>query len=168
MDSTGKTKIQKKIKKAKFVKDTVKKNNYNKQVLCKYCERCMWDSNIKQHMKKMHANLPLIKNTNGIQEEIKNIRKLVEDKQVEQMQEEGPSSSCYEQSLSKSTDFEKKLLQYNAIYLDKMETGKHVYEAIVKGTVVKEALPKKYRNALKIYLKSIENESDDEKEEVRQ
>jgi hypothetical protein len=47
-----------------------------------------------------------------------------------------------------------------------METGKHVYEAIVKGTVVKEALPKKYRNALKMYRKSIENESDDEKEEV--
>jgi hypothetical protein len=70
------------------------------------------------------------------------------------MQKEGTSSFCYEQALLKSTDFEKKLLQYNAIYLEKMETGKHVYEAIVKGTVVEEALPKKYRNALKIFRKS--------------
>ena len=97
-----------------------------------------------------------------------------------------------------SANFKEERLQYNTIYLDKMETGKHVYEAIVKGTVIEEALPKKFKEALKIYRKSsrtidliqkdfkkaldktiqkrkylilreiARNKSDDEEEEVRQ
>ena len=90
---------------------------------------------------------------NEIQEQVKK-RKLVEDEQVEQMQEKG--TSCYEQSPSKSsipTDIEDEILQYNAIYLKKMEIGKHVYEAIINGTCIEEALPKKYRQAHKFYRK---------------
>ena len=151
MDSTDKNVIQKPIKKAKF--DAVKMKCYRQQVLCKHCNRWMRDSNLKQHMQRMHSNLTLIKDENEITEEIKK-RKLVEDEQVEQMQEK--STSCYEQSPSKSsipTDIEDEIVQYNAIYLKKMEIGKHVYEAIINGTCIEEALPKKYRQAHKFYRK---------------
>lgn len=143
---------------------TVKKKSYHKTVLCKFCGRWMQDNNMKRHM-KTHADLTVMKDENDIREEIRK-RKLVKDEQVVQMRKvakiataEGASPSCYEQSFqtTKSSipaDFDEELLQYNTIYLEKMERGKKIHEALIKGIVIEDALPKQFREALEIYRKS--------------
>ena len=142
----------------------VKKKNYHKPILCKFCGHWMRDDNIKRHM-KTHADLTVMKDENDIREEIRK-RKLVEDEQAEQLQkiakiaiEEDASPSCYEQSFPNTrtsipVNFEEELLQYNKIYLEKKETGRKIHEALVKGIVIEDALPKQFREALEIFRKS--------------
>ena len=143
---------------------SVKKKNYHKTVLCKFCGHWMHDNNMKRHM-KTHEDLTVIKDDNDIREEIRK-RKLVEDEQGEQMRkvskiaiEEGASPSCYEHSFQSArtsipVNLDEELLQYNAIYLEKMERGRQIHEALIKGLVIEDALPKQYRDALEIFSKS--------------
>ena len=167
MDSATITDVQTSVCTDSFdVTVAVKKKNYNKPVLCKFCGRWMRDDNMKRHM-KMHADLTIMKDENAIREEIRK-RKLIEDEQVEQMQKvakiaiaEGASPSCYEQSFPNArssipADFDEELSQYNTIYLEKMERGRKIYEALIKGTVIEDALPNNSEKPWKFYVKVVD------------
>ena len=165
MDSATITDMQTSVCADSFdVTVAVKKKKYNKPILCGACGKWMRDDTLKRHM-KTHADLAIMKDENAIREEIRK-RKLVEDEQLKQKQKvakiataEGASSSCYEQSFPNTrssipVNFDEELLQYNAIYLKKIDRGRKIHEALIKGTVIEDALPKQFREALDIFSKS--------------
>ena len=114
-----------------------KKKNCNKLVHCKFCGHRLRQDNVKRHMRT--------------HEQVKQIKKVAEIAAAE-----GASSSCYEQSFPNTSiaTFDEEMLEYNKIYLDKIDMGKQIHEALIKGTVMEDALPKKCRESVDIFRKS--------------
>ena len=66
MDSTTNTDVQTSVHTDSLdVTVSVKKKNYNKPMLCKFCGRWMRNDTMKRHM-KMHADLTVMKDENDI------------------------------------------------------------------------------------------------------
>ena len=103
---------------------------------------------------KIHADITLkdMKNENGTQEEIKK-SKLIEDEQVKDEKVTNIEKN-ENTTLPNIEDLRKELLKNNQIYLEKVQMGKRIHETIVNGPYIEEALPKKYKETLKIYRKS--------------
>ena len=51
-------------------------------------------------------------------------------------------------------DLRQELLQYNNIYLEKLERGKSIYDILCEGCVMEDSLPTHHKQALEIYRKS--------------
>ena len=139
------------------------KRRYNTQTMCKFCGKWMRNSNLKRH-NKTHADL-LELNDQQLQAELQR-RKLVEDEKERQIDrikniaiEVGASPNCYEQSLPKIkkvlTSVSDQLEEINRYYLEKIEVGKQTHEGLLQGIVVEDALPRRYKDALDIYRKSV-------------
>ena len=140
---------------------SVQNKNYHKSVMCGVCGKWMRDDNIKRHM-KTHADLTVMKD-DEIKSELQKRKGMTEEREEQRgkvmkiAKEVGAPASCYEQSFPNTsipTNFDEELLQYNAIYLEKIDRGKKIHEALIKGTIIEDALPKQYREALNIFCKS--------------
>ena len=157
INSTVKSKFNENVAEAR-------KKNYHKPAMCGACGKWMRDDTMKRHM-KTHGDLTDLKDDDAIRSELKKRKDMLEERErqrekVKKIAEEvGASPSCYEQSFPNirshiPINFDEELLQYNAIYLQKIDMGKKIHDALIKGTVIEDALPKHIREALYIFRKS--------------
>ena len=51
-------------------------------------------------------------------------------------------------------ELRQELLQYNNIYLEKLERGKSIYDILCEGCIMEDSLPNHHKQALEIYRKS--------------
>ena len=134
----------------------------HKTVMCNVCTKSMLSNNLKRHM-KVHVDITDLKDDESIRVEIKK-RKLAQEQQEKQLEkvkriakEENASPLTYEQSFPSTskviTDLHDELTSYNELYLQKVDLGEKIDHELSAGTVVEDALPKTYVEALDLFRK---------------